>query len=165
MSLLINLCSTKILLACIASGSEKRYAVESRGTQTKVSIEIIIAISAGILCGFLNTVISSRSAVTLSLLFLVGLGTSIAKAQAFYNANSQHKGYTQTSPSGVTNTYNSMGQNVGSSQMDNGQRNFYTHNGAYQGTNTAPAYVAPNTPIDIPRKAPQAATIKGWKNT
>jgi hypothetical protein len=162
MSLLINLCSTKISLAYIASGSEKRYAVESRGAQIKVSIEIIIAISAGLLCGFLNTVASSRSAVTLSLLFLVGLSLSMTNAQAVYNANSQYKGYTQTSPSGDANTYNSMGQNVGSSQIDNGQRNFYTHNGAYQGTNTTPAYIAPNTPISIPRQAPQAPTIKGW---
>jgi len=165
MSLFINLCSTQISLACIASDSEKRYAVESRGVQTKVSIEIIITTSAGFLCGFLNTVASSRSVVTLPLLFLVGLSPSMTNAQAIYNANSQYKGYTQTSPSGVTNTYNSMGQNVGSSQMDNGQRNFYIHNGAYQGANTAPAYIAPNTPINIPRQAPQAPTIKGWKNT
>jgi len=83
-------------------------------------------------------------------------------AQAIYDANGQYKGYSQTSPSGVTNTYNSMGQNVGSSQIDNGQRNFYTHNGAYQGTNTAPAYNAPNTTINAPRQAPQAPVMKGW---
>lgn len=86
----------------------------------------------------------------------------VTMAQAIYDANGQYKGYSQTSPSGVTNTYNSMGQNVGSSQIDNGQRNFYTHNGAYQGTNTAPAYNLPNTPINTPRQAPQAPTIKGW---
>ena len=83
-------------------------------------------------------------------------------AQAIYDANGQYKGYSQTSPSGVTNTYNSMGQNVGSSQIDNGQRNFYTHNGAYQGTNTAPAYNPPNTTINAPRQAPQAPVMKGW---
>jgi hypothetical protein len=55
-----------------------------------------------------------------------------------------------------------MGQNVGSSQIDNGQRNFYTHNGAYQGTNTAPAYTPPNTTINTPRQVPQAPVMKGW---
>jgi len=85
-----------------------------------------------------------------------------ASAQAIYDASGQYKGYQQTSPSGVTNTYNSMGQNVGSSQIDNGQRNYYSPNGAYQGTNTAPVYIAPNTTINAPRQAPQAPVIKGW---
>ena len=84
-------------------------------------------------------------------------------AQAIYDANGQYKGYQQTSPSGVTNTYNSMGQNVGSSQVDNGQRNFYSPNGAYQGTNTAtPAPMQSNTTINTPRQAPPAPSIKGW---
>ena len=84
-------------------------------------------------------------------------------AQAIYDANGQYKGYQQTSPSGVTNTYNSMGQNVGSSQIDNGQRNFYSPNGAYQGTNTAtPAPMQSNTTINTPRQAPPAPSIKGW---
>jgi len=84
-------------------------------------------------------------------------------AQAIYDANGQYKGYQQTSPSGVTNTYNSMGQNVGSSQIDNGQRNFYSPNGAYQGTITAtPAPIQPNTTINTPRQAPQAPVLKGW---
>ena len=86
-----------------------------------------------------------------------------AFAQAIYDANGQYRGYQQTSPSGVTNTYNSVGQNVGSSQIDNGQRNFYSPNGAYLGTNTAaPAPIQPNTTINTPRQAPQAPTIKGW---
>ena len=93
------------------------------------------------------------------LLFFLSSGSF---AQAIYDANGQYKGYQQTSPSGVTNTYNSMGQNIGSSQIDNGQRNFYSPNGAYQGTNTAPAYSAPNTSINTPRQAPQAPSIKGW---
>ena len=92
-------------------------------------------------------------------LFFISSGSF---AQAIYDANGQYKGYQQTSPSGVTNTYNSMGQNMGSSQIDNGQRNFYAPNGAYQGTNTAPAYIAPNTTINTPRQAPQVPTIKGW---
>jgi hypothetical protein len=41
-------------------------------------IEIIIAIGAGILCGFLNTVASSGSAVTLPFLILMGLTPAMA---------------------------------------------------------------------------------------
>lgn len=41
-------------------------------------IEIIIAIGAGLLCGFLNTVASSGSAVTLPLLIVMGITPSIA---------------------------------------------------------------------------------------
>ena len=86
-----------------------------------------------------------------------------ASAQAIYDANGQYKGYQQISPSGVTNTYNSTGQNVGSSQIDNGQRNFYSPSGAYQGTNTAtPAPMQPNTTINTPRQVPQVPTVKGW---
>ena len=93
-------------------------------------------------------------------LLVVPLGTM---AQAIYDANGQYKGYSQTSPSGVTNTYNSMGQNMGSSQIDNGQRNYYSPNGVYQGTNTATsAPMQPNTPINSPRQAPQAPVMKGW---
>jgi len=40
--------------------------------------EIIIAIGAGLLCGFLNTVVSSGSAVTLPLLILMGLTPAMA---------------------------------------------------------------------------------------
>ena len=96
------------------------------------------------------------------LAFLLLFNTNVF-AQAIYDANGQYKGYQQTSPSGVTNTYNSMGQNVGSSQIDNGQRNFYSPNGAYQGTNTAtPAPMQSNTTINTPRQAPPAPSIKGW---
>jgi hypothetical protein len=84
-------------------------------------------------------------------------------AQAIYDANGQYKGYSQTSPSGVTTTYNTQGQSVGSSQIDNGQRNYYSPNGAYQGTNTAtPVPMQPNTTINTPRQAPQAPVMKGW---
>jgi hypothetical protein len=61
----------------------------------------------------------------MKILALVLLLPSVAMAQAIYDANGQYKGYSQTSPSGVTNTYNAQGQNVGSSQVDNGQTNFY----------------------------------------
>lgn len=84
-------------------------------------------------------------------------------AQAIYDANGQYKGYTQTTPSGVTTTYTPSGQSVGSSQIDNGQTNYYSPNGAYVGTNTAtPAPSAPNTTVNTPRQAPQAPVMKGW---
>lgn len=86
-----------------------------------------------------------------------------AFGQAIYDANGQYKGYSQTSPSGVTNTYNAQGQNTGSSQVDNGQTNYYSPAGAYQSTNTAtPAPPQVNTTINTPRQAPQAPAIKGW---
>jgi len=83
-------------------------------------------------------------------------------AQAIYDANGQYKGYSQTSPSGVTNIYNAQGQGTGSFQTDNGQTNFYSPQGQYQGTTTAPITQTPNTAINSPRQAPQAPTIKGW---
>jgi hypothetical protein len=86
-----------------------------------------------------------------------------AFAQAIYDANGEYKGYTQVSPSGVTTTYNSQGQSIGSSQVDNGQTNFYSPNGVYVGTNTAtPTPAQPNTSINTPRQVPQAPTMKGW---
>jgi hypothetical protein len=95
---------------------------------------------------------------------LLALGiSSLASAQAIYDANGQYRGYQQTSPSGVTNTYNATGQNVGSSQVDNGQTNYYSPSGNYQGTTTAtPSPPIPNTTINAPRQAPQAPVMKGW---
>jgi hypothetical protein len=83
-------------------------------------------------------------------------------AQAIYDANGQYKGYSQTSPSGVTNVYNAQGQNVQSFQTDNGQTSFYSPQGRYEGTSTAPIYSQPNTNINTPRQAPQAPVVKGW---
>ena len=95
-------------------------------------------------------------------LFLL-LAFSELNAQAIYDANGQYKGYSQTSPSGVTTTYNIQGQSVGSSQIDNRQTNYYSPTGAYQGTNTAvPAAVPPNTIINTPRQVPQVPVMKGW---
>lgn len=85
-----------------------------------------------------------------------------ASAQAVYGPAGEYRGYTQTSPSGVTNVYNASGQNVQSFQTDNGQTNFYSPQGAYQGSTTAPIYVAPNTSINAPRQVPQAPSVKGW---
>lgn len=98
--------------------------------------------------------------------YLVGITavliTSTAMAQAIYDANGQYRGYSQTSPSGVTTTYNSQGQSIGSSQIDNGQTNYYSPNGSYRGTNTAPSFATPNTTINTPRQPPQPPTVKGW---
>ena len=86
-----------------------------------------------------------------------------ALGQAIYGPQGQYQGYSQTSPSGVTNVYNAQGQNVGSSQVDNGQTNYYSPAGAYQGTNTTiPSPPQVNTTINTPRQAPQAPSIKGW---
>ncbi|MBU3634659.1 hypothetical protein ICN35_04260 [Polynucleobacter sp. es-GGE-1] len=83
-------------------------------------------------------------------------------AQAIYDANGQYKGYSQTSPSGVTNIYNAQGQNVQSFQTDNGQTNFYSPQGQYQGSSTTPIQTTPNTTINTPCQAPQVPTVKGW---
>ena len=96
-------------------------------------------------------------AVSFSLLFAV-----LCSAQAIYDANGTYKGYSQTSPSGVTNVYNAQGQNTQSFQTDNGQTNFYSSQGAYQGTSTAPIQTQPNTTINAPRQVPQAPSVKGW---
>jgi hypothetical protein len=89
--------------------------------------------------------------------------TTNVMAQAIYDANGQYRGYQQTSPSGVTNTYNAQGQNTRSSQIDNGQTNYYSPTGVYQGANTAtPAPPQVNTTINTPRQAPQAPVMKGW---
>ena len=85
-----------------------------------------------------------------------------ASAQAIYGPTGNYVGYSQTAPSGVTNVYNATGQNVQSFQTDNGQTNFYSPQGAYQGTSTTPVYAAPNTSINTPRQAPQAPSVKGW---
>ena len=98
--------------------------------------------------------------------YLIALFLSIqiglVSAQAIYDANGQYKGYSQTSPSGVTNIYNAQGQNVQSFQTDNGQTNFYSPQGQYQGSSTTPIQTTPNTTINTPRQAPQVPSIKGW---
>ena len=93
----------------------------------------------------------------------ISLLTELCVAQAIYGPQGQYQGYSQTSPSGVTNVYNAQGQNVGSSQVDSGQTNYYSPGGAYQGTNTAtPSPPQVNTTINAPRQAPQAPSVKGW---
>ncbi|WP_068321920.1 hypothetical protein [Polynucleobacter yangtzensis] len=85
-----------------------------------------------------------------------------ASAQAIYGPTGDYRGYSQTSPSGVTNVYNASGQNVQSFQTDSGQTNFYSPQGTYQGASTAPVYASPNSTINAPRQAPQVPTVKGW---
>lgn len=92
------------------------------------------------------------------LMFVPALGF----AQAIYGPQGQYQGYTQTSPSGVTNVYNAQGQNVQSFQTNNGQTSFYSPQGQYQGTAAAPVIMQPNTTINVPRQAPQAPIVKGW---
>lgn len=99
---------------------------------------------------------------SLALLLALGTTPSILLAQAIYDANGQYRGYSQTSPSGVTNIYNPQGQNVQSFQTDSGQTNFYSPQGQYQGSSTTPIQTTPNTTINTPRQAPQVPTIKGW---
>lgn len=95
---------------------------------------------------------------------LLGLAVmpTLVLAQVIYGPQGQYQGYSQTSPSGVTNVYNATGQNVQSFQTDNGQTNFYSPQGQYQGATTAPVITTPNTTINVPRQAPQAPFIKGW---
>ena len=97
----------------------------------------------------------------IAILLTVYIG--FASAQAIYDANGQYRGYSQTSPSGVTTTYNTQGQSIGSSQIDNGQTSYYSSSGTYQGINTAtPTPMQPNTTINTPRQVPQAPVIRGW---
>ncbi len=95
------------------------------------------------------------------LLFLLFFSTSVF-SQAIYGPSGEYKGYSQTSPSGVTNVYNANGQNTQSFQTDNGQTNFYSPQGQYQGTTIVPIQTTPNTTLNTPRQVPQAPTIKGW---
>ena len=100
--------------------------------------------------------------ITLFLITQAALMARGASAQAIYGPTGNYLGYSQTAPSGVTNVYNATGQNVQSFQTDNGQTNFYSPQGVYQGTSTTPVYAAPNTSINTPRQAPQARSVKGW---
>lgn len=85
----------------------------------------------------------------------------ICGAQAIYDGNGQYKGYTQTSPNGVTTTYNAQGQIQGTQQVDGGQTNYYSPQGQFQGS-SAPVYIQPNTNISTPRQVPQVPTVRGW---
>lgn len=88
--------------------------------------------------------------------------TSGLSAQAIYGPGGEYRGYMQTSPSGVTTTYSATGQPTGTFQTDRGQTNFYSPQGQYQGTLTAPITLVPNTGINTPRQVPQAPHVRGW---
>jgi hypothetical protein len=90
------------------------------------------------------------------------LFSSTISAQAIYGPQGQYLGYSQTSSSGVTNVYTPSGQNIQSFQTDNGQTNFYSLQGQYQGSSTIPIYSQPNTTINTPRQVPQVPSVKGW---
>ncbi len=94
----------------------------------------------------------------LILLFII----TDSMAQAIYDANGQYRGYSQTSPSGVTTIYSPQGQALQSFQTDSGQTNFYSPQGQFQGSSTDPIYIQPNTTINTPRQVPQVLTVKGW---
>ena len=117
-------------------------------------------------CATLNWIkrigVSMKNFVFFFTVVISSLFAGLCSAQAIYDANGAYKGYSQTSPSGVTNIYNAQGQNTQSFQTDNGQTNFYSPQGAYQGTSTAPIQTQPNTTINAPRQAPQAPSVKGW---
>ena len=100
--------------------------------------------------------------ITLFLIAQAVLLVRGASAQAIYGPTGNYLGYSQTSPSGVTNVYNATGQNVQSFQTDSGQTNFYSPGGTYQGTSTNPVYASPNTLINTARQAPQAPSVRGW---
>ncbi len=98
----------------------------------------------------------------MKLAFFLALMSSNVFAQAIYDANGQYRGYSQTSPSGVTTIYSPQGQALQSFQTDAGQTNFYSPQGQFQGSSTAPIYSQPNTTINTPRQVPQVPTVKGW---
>ena len=93
--------------------------------------------------------------------FVLLLSSSL-NAQAIYDANGQYRGYSQTSPSGVTTIYSPQGQALQSFQTDAGQTNFYSPQGQFQGSMTAPIYSQPNTTINTPRQVPQVPSVRGW---
>jgi len=95
----------------------------------------------------------------IGLAFTIFLLSDITFAQPIYGPQGQYQGYMQTSPNGVTNVYNASGQNTQSFQTDNGQTNFYSPKGAYQGTSVTPINPPPNTSIGSPRQAPQAPNL------
>jgi hypothetical protein len=107
-------------------------------------------------------VLLSKGALVLLIATQLILSIRPTFAQAIYGPEGQYRGYSQTSPSGVTNVYNAAGQTTQSFQTDNGQTNFYSPQGQYQGTATAPVVMQPNTTLGAPRQAPQAPSVKGW---
>ena len=88
--------------------------------------------------------------------------SGIAYGQAVYGPNGEYKGYIQTSPNGVSNSYGATGAFQGSAQVQGNQTNFYGPQGQYQGNIQAPIYTPPNTTIGTPPQVNQVPNIKGW---
>ena len=88
--------------------------------------------------------------------------SGIAYGQAIYGPNGEYKGYIQTSPNGVSNSYSATGAFQGSAQVQGNQTNFYGPQGQYQGNIQAPIYTSPNTTIGTPPQVNQVPSIKGW---
>ncbi|ANI99667.1 hypothetical protein A8O14_05965 [Polynucleobacter wuianus] len=86
----------------------------------------------------------------------------LAHGQAIYGPNVEYKGYVQTSPNGVSNSYSATGALQGSAQVQGNQTNFYGSQGQYQGNIQAPIVTPPNTTISTPRQVNQSPSIKGW---
>jgi len=88
--------------------------------------------------------------------------SGIAHGQAVYGPNGEYKGYIQTSPNGVSNSYSTTGAFQGFAQVQGNQTNFYGPQGQYQGNIQAPITTPPNTTIGTPLQVNQAPSIKGW---
>lgn len=88
--------------------------------------------------------------------------SGVAHSQAIYGPNGEYKGYIQTSPNGVSNSYSATGAFQGSAQVQGNQTNFYGPQGQYQGNIQAPITTPPNTTIGTPLQVNQAPSIKGW---
>lgn len=88
--------------------------------------------------------------------------SGIAHGQAVYGPNGEYKGYIQTSPNGVSNSYSATGAFQGSAQVQGNQTNFYGPQGQYQGNIQAPIYTPPNTTIGTPPQVNQVPSIKSW---
>lgn len=86
----------------------------------------------------------------------------IAYGQAVYGPNGEYKGYIQTSPNGVSNSYSATGAFQGSTQVQGNQTNFYGPQGQYQGNIQAPIYTPQNTTIGTPPQVYKVPSIKGW---
>lgn len=109
-----------------------------------------------------------RKTRLLNILYMVLIGLilmlayGLANAQAVYGSQGQYLGYMAVTPNGVSTYFTPAGQAVQSSQVDNGQTNFYSPQGVYQGTSTVPTYRAPNVTYTVPREVPQVRSLGGW---
>jgi len=111
-----------------------------------------------------HTLITTHGGMLMKYQFCLAmlLISGIAHGQAVYGPNGEYKGYIQTSPNGVSNSYSATGAFQGSAQVQGNQTNFYGPQGQYQGNIQAPIYTPPNTTIGTPPQVNQVPSIKGW---